>query len=205
MGASPRSTSAPPTRQGTPAGRREAVIHGRPAGTTEPVSVDLSGQGNGRSAPPDISADGRFVAFGSFSPNLVPGDTNDAFDVFVRDRATSTTVRASVDSAGVEGNAASTSPRISGDGRFVAFGSEASNLVAGDTNGRRDVFVHDLASRTTERVSVDSAGNEANSQSDGPGIRGGSSWGPDISSDGRFVAFDSSRDAINRPSGSSVG
>jgi len=73
--------------RGTLGGRREAVIHGRPAETTEPVSVDLSGQGNGRSAPPDISADGRFVAFGSFSPNLVPGDTNDAFDVFVRDRA----------------------------------------------------------------------------------------------------------------------
>jgi Tol biopolymer transport system component len=170
---------------------RDVYVRDLVTGTTELVSVELAGQGNGRSAPPDISADGRLVAFGSFSPNLVAGDTNDAFDVFVRDRAAGTTVRASVDSAGVEGNAASTRPRLSGDGHFVAFGSEASNLVAGDTNGRRDIFVHDLASRTTERVSVDSAGNEANSQSDGPGIRGGSSFGPDLSGDGRFVAFDS--------------
>ena len=170
---------------------RDVYMRDLLAGTTELVSVDLSGQGNGRSAPPDISADGRFVAFGSFSPNVVSGDTNDAFDVFVRDRAAGTTVRASVDSAGVEGHAASTGPRISGDGRFVAFGSEASNLVPGDTNGRRDIFVRDLLSSTTERVSVDSAGIEANSQSDGPGIQGGSSWGPDISGDGRFVAFDS--------------
>jgi Tol biopolymer transport system component len=170
---------------------RDVYVRDILTGTTEMVSVDASGQGTGGNAPPDISADGRFVAFGSFSPNLVPGDTNDAFDVFVRDRATGTTVRASVDSAGVEGNAASTRPRISADGRFVAFGSEATNLVPGDTNGRRDVFVRDLLSGTTERVSVDSAGNEANGQSDGPGIRGGLAFGPDISGDGRFVAFDS--------------
>jgi Tol biopolymer transport system component len=170
---------------------RDVYVRDLLTGTTELVSVNMAGQGNGGSAPPDISADGRFVAFGAFSSTVVPDDTNDAFDVFVRDRAAGTTVRASVDSVGVEGNAASTKPRISGDGRFVAFGSEASNLVSGDTNGSRDIFVHDLVSSTTERVSVGSAGNEANSQSDGPGIRGGSSWGPDISADGRFVAFDS--------------
>src|SRR5204863_310450 len=128
---------------------------------------------------PAISADGRFVAFTSLSTNLVAGDTNGWQDVFVRDRETRTTERVSVDSAGTEGNSWSGTPAISADGRFVAFVSDATNLVPGDTNKAADVFVHDRQTRTTERVSVDSAGNQG-------------SWGsgaPAISADGRFVAF----------------
>jgi hypothetical protein len=115
-------------------------------GITERVSVSSGGvQGNGNSShfgTPAISADGRFVAFKSDATNLVPGDTNNASDIFVRDRQTGTTERVSVGSGGAQGNNISFSPAISADGRVVAFESAAANLVPGDTNGSIDVFVH---------------------------------------------------------------
>src|SRR5439155_1754636 len=129
--------------------------------------------------PPALSADGRFVAFVSFATNLVAGDTNGATDVFVHDRQTGTTERVSVASDGTQGNAASAGAALSADGRFVAFHSYATNLVAGDTNGATDVFVHDRQTGTTERVSVSSGGTEGN----------GFSAAPALSADGRFVAF----------------
>src|SRR6476469_5330391 len=144
------------------------------------VSVDSAGNpGNSYSLFPSISADGQFVAFGSISTNLVPGDTNNSEDIFVRDLLTNTTTRVSVDSAGNPGNNKSGSPSISADGRFVAFFSNSTNLVPGDTNNNYDIFVRDLLTNTTTRVSVDSAGN--------PGNR--DSYNPSISADGRFVAF----------------
>jgi Tol biopolymer transport system component len=150
--------------------------------TITPVSVDSAGnQGNSFSGNPSISADGRFVAFSSGASNLVPGDTNDETDIFVRDRLTNTTTRVSVDSAGNQANSNSFSTSISADGRFVAFYSDASNIVPGDTNDTNDIFVRDRLTNTTTRVSVDSAGNQANSFSSDPSI----------SADGRFVAFDS--------------
>src|SRR4028118_838518 len=85
----------------------------------------------------------------------------------------------SVDSAGNLGNSFSSQPSISADGRFVAFSSDASNIVPGDTNSNPDVFVRDTLTNTTTRVSVDSAGNQANSNSSDASI----------SADGRFVAF----------------
>ena len=132
-------------------------------GTTERVSVDSEGvEGNDSSGNvrASISADGRFVAFDSSATNLVAGDTNGVDDVFVHDRQTGTTERVSVDSAGAQGNGSSHEASISADGRFVAFGSSATNLVAGDTNGVVDVFVHDRQTGITERVSVDSAGTQ---------------------------------------------
>jgi Tol biopolymer transport system component len=150
--------------------------------TTTRVSVDSAGnQGNKVSSQPSISADGRFVAFYSDASNLVPGDTNNLPDIFVRDLLTNTTTRVSVDSAGNQGNLVSSDPSISANGRFVAFLSNASNIVPGDTNSSYDVFVRDTLSNTTTRVSVDSAGNQANSDS----------YYPSISADGRFVAFGS--------------
>jgi Tol biopolymer transport system component len=150
--------------------------------TTTRVSVSGAGnQGNRRSSSPSISADGRFVAFSSEASNLVPGDTNNNEDIFVRDLLTNTTTRVSVSSIGNQAFGPSRESYISGDGRFVAFSSEASNLVPGDTNGNRDIFVRDLSTNTTTRVSVDSAGNPGNGQS----------YAPSISSDGRFVAFSS--------------
>ncbi|MEG4531680.1 calcium-binding protein [Microcoleus sp. D2_18a_D3] len=149
--------------------------------TTTRISVDSAGiQGNNDSSHPSISADGRFVAFASFS-NLVPEDTNNTSDIFVRDLLTNTTTRVSVDSAGIQGNRDSNNSAISADGRFVAFTSFASNLVPGDTNNRFDIFVRDLSTNTTTRASVDSAGNQGNSDS----------LTPSISADGRFVAFTS--------------
>src|SRR4051794_19814800 len=124
------------------------------AGTTERVSVSSGDiQAKGRrfgSVGVAISASGRFVAFASGTHNLVPGDTNEAWDVFVRDREAGTTERVSIGPGGVQGNHdsglttrmnASAEVAISGNGRFVAFISEATNLVPSDTNGVRDVFV----------------------------------------------------------------
>jgi recombinase/WD40 repeat protein len=102
------------------------------------AAPSMSGaQGNGESAFPSVSADGRFVAFYSEAINLVPGDGNAAIDVFVHDRETGITERVSVSSGEIEGNANSMSPTpaLSADGRYVAFVSAASNLVAGDDNG----------------------------------------------------------------------
>src|SRR5207248_6383455 len=126
---------------------------------TERVSVDSDGnQGNYcTGVESSISADGRFVAFSSYATNLVPGDTNGWADVFVHDRQTRTTERVSVGSTGNQGDRLSFYPVLSADGRFVAFVSEATNLVPGDTNRARDVFIHDRVSRTTERASVHGA------------------------------------------------
>src|SRR4028118_1791903 len=153
--------------------------------TTTRVSVDSAGnQAFGPpsySSYPSISYDGRFVAFISNAPNLAPGDTNDSADIFVRDTLTNTTTRVSVDSAGNQGNSSSLDPSISGNGRFVAFISNAANLVPGDTNNKRDIFVRDTLANTTTRLSVDSAGNEGNADS----------FAPSISADGQKVAFSS--------------
>jgi Tol biopolymer transport system component len=154
--------------------------------TTTRVSVDSAGnQADRNSGSPSISADGRFVAFNSDASNIVPGDTNTSYDIFLRDRLTNTTTRISVDSAGNQGNRWSYNPSISADGRFVAFTSDASNIVPGDTNSSSDIFVRDTLTNTTTRVSLDSAGNQANSDSEGTSISAS------ISADGRFVAFDS--------------
>ncbi len=148
--------------------------------TTTRVSVDSAGnQAIGNSFLPSISGDGQKVAFTSNAPNLVPGDTNNSDDIFVRNLLTNTTTRVSVDSAGNQAIGNSFLPSISGDGRFVAFTSNAPNLVPGDTNNGEDIFVRDLSTNTTTRVSVDSAGNQAI----------GNSGRPSISADGRFVAF----------------
>src|SRR5213078_398325 len=97
--------------------------------------------GDNGSFRPAISADGRFVAIASNATNLVGGDTNGFTDIFVRDRKTGKTRRVSLSSAGAQGDSGSFEPSISADGGFVAFTSEATNLVGGDTNGFEDVFV----------------------------------------------------------------
>jgi Tol biopolymer transport system component len=166
-------------------GLRDIFVHDRQTGTTERVSVDSAGAQaiDGNSLYPSLSADGRFVAFYSDATNLVTDDTNGFFDIFVHDRQTGTTERVSVDSAGAQAiDGDSFHPSLSSDGRFVAFRSSATNLVAGDTNGFNDVFVHDRQTGITERVSVDSAGNQA---------ADAHSNLPSISADGRFVAFQS--------------
>jgi Tol biopolymer transport system component len=132
----------------------------------------------GQSYAPSISTDGRYVAFDSDATNLVPGDTNAQNDVFVRDRVSGRTERVSVDSAGKQGDKGSFTPAISGDGRWVAFVSDADNLVPGDTNQASDVFLHDRRTHRTIRLSVALDGRET---------LGGSS--PSLSADGRWVVL----------------
>jgi uncharacterized repeat protein (TIGR01451 family) len=159
-----------------------------PPGVTEWISVSRDGAGaNNQSDMPAISADSRFVAFVSLADNLVPEDTNGFADTFVHDRLTDVTERVSVSSRERQGNEHSgligvaAYPAISGDGRFVAFVSQADNLVSGDRNVNADVFVRDRLLGTTERVTINSAGEEADIGGEGPAI----------SADGRFVAFQS--------------
>ncbi|HBX70894.1 MAG TPA: hypothetical protein DEH25_16320 [Chloroflexi bacterium] len=142
--------------------------------------------GNDWSGFPSISADGRWVAFASNAENLISGDTNQVADIFVFDRLTEKFERVSVSSDGTEANAISTRPAISADGRFVAFESLADNLVFGDTNFLSDIFVHDRLTGSTERVSVDANGFEAN----------GWSEQASISEDGHYVAFLSDADNL---------
>jgi hypothetical protein len=163
-------------------GVSDIFVHDRSTGVTERVSVNSSGgEANGPSDVPALSADGRYVAFECLASNLVSGDHNGVWDIFVHDRSTGATQRVSVDSSGVEGNGHCYGPSISRDGQVVAFGSEATNLVSGDTNRSPDVFVHDRGSGATEIVSVSSQGVQ------GSGISSNAS----VSGDGAFVAFSS--------------
>jgi hypothetical protein len=162
--------------------RLDVFVHDRTSGVTERISVDSSGaEADGDSFYPFVSGDGRFVAFTSAATNLVSGDGNGAWDAFVHDRQSGTTTRASVDSSGMEAKGMSAAIAYSRDGSTAAFWSNAANLVAGDGNGFMDVFVHEVASGVTERVSVDSLGNEGDGDSDLSAL----------SSDGRMVAFSS--------------
>lgn len=153
------------------------------AGSTERVSVSSDEvQGNGDTSTTVISGDGRYVIFPSTASNLVAGDTNGKPDIFRRDRQTGTTTLVSVGMSGLPANGNSGTDRgwaISADGRYVAFGSEASNLVTGDTNNTSDAFVRDLQAGTTQRVSVGAGGAQAD----------GGSGNPSLSADGRYVAF----------------
>ena len=175
-------------------GASDVFVRDRAAGTTEGISVAPTATGFGAtSSSPAITPDGRFVAFDSWEPDLVAGDTNNSFDVFVRDRATGGLERVSVNSAGVQGDDWSLAPSISSDGRFVAFHSVAANLVAGDGNFDFDVFVRDRAADTTVRASVRTDGTE-----------GGLSLGsqnPSISGDGQVVAFESEADLVPADTG----
>lgn len=160
----------------------DVYVRDRVLGLTRLVSLGVANQvGGDLSWGGRLSADGRFVAFNSFSWDLVPNDTNGAIDVFVRDTLLGTTERVSVSSAGVEANGKSFPAQISADGRFVCFPSMGSNLVPGDTNGTWDVFLRDLWQGTTTRLSVDAQGIEGN----------GPSFGPAISRDARLLAFGS--------------
>lgn len=158
----------------------DVFVHDRQAGTIERVEAHNT-RGLGQSFELSLSADGRYIAFQSLASDLVAGDTNDAADVFVYDREAGTTRRVSLASGGAQANSGSTSPNISADGRWVAFSSSASNLVAGDTNKVADIFVHDLQTGKTERVSLSSNGVQAD----------GESVSPSISADGQWTAFSS--------------
>ncbi len=163
--------------------RRDIFLYDLGAATTEKISVSTAGvHGDRHSTDGSVSDDGRFVVFTSAARNLVAGDTNARNDIFVRDRFLGTTERVSVSSAGVEGNGHSGFADISNDGRYIVFESDADNLVAGDTNGLRDVFLHDRTTGVTTRINVpgnDDAGIEDTA----------AAFTPQISDDGRYITF----------------
>jgi Tol biopolymer transport system component len=177
----------------------DVFVSERARNETTLVSRGLNGAAaDGPSAAdsaPAISADGQVVAFSSAATNLVAGDGNGVGDVFVFDRATKETSRVSVGPGGAEATGRdSFSPALSGDGRYVAFASDAANLVAGDTNNATDVFVYDRRAKATTRVSVGPGGAQA---------QGGESYAPALSADGSVVAFVSK--ATNLAAGASDG
>ncbi|MFA0832412.1 MAG: right-handed parallel beta-helix repeat-containing protein, partial [Methanobacterium formicicum] len=159
---------------------RDIFIHDILTGQTSIVSVDSNGYlANGGSGRASISADGTYVAFESSASNLVVNDNNNQMDIFIRNRVSGQTTRASVNTNEQEADGSSTFASISGDGSRVTFISYATNLVTNDNNGCVDVFLRDTTTGTTNRVSVNSNGQEANNHNDYP----------DISPDGNFVVF----------------
>ena len=154
------------------------------AGTTTRVSVSSAGvQGNNESDNGSLSADGRYVAFYSWATNLVSGDTNNMPDIFVRDLQTGSVARANTSASGAQANNGGSSFEVflSGNGRYAAFLSYATNLVAGDTNGLADVFEKDLLTGEIWRVNVSGSGAQSTDSTHACGISG----------DGRYVVFDS--------------
>jgi Tol biopolymer transport system component len=163
----------------------DVFLRDRALGSTFKVSLaNGGGQGNNNSevlgGPGALSNDGRYVVFRSLASTLVAGDTNGTWDAFVHDRATLTTTRVSVNSSGVQSNSAVNGARMSADGRFVAFSSNAPNLAPG-LSGFTDVFVRDLLANTTVCASVSPVGVPV----------GGFCSTPFLSRDGRYVSFDS--------------
>lgn len=147
------------------------------------ISVNFAGTGggNGPSDEASVTSDGRFIAFSSFATDLVPNDTNKVEAIYLRDSQTNTTTLVSVGANGAAADGNSTSPKVSDDGRFVVFVSTADNLVANDTNKAADIFIRDLQTGTTTRVSTALNGGNAS----------GFSGEPVISADGMYVAYSS--------------
>lgn len=162
----------------------DVFVRDRQAGTTDIVSLPSTGgfsEGGENFGPASISADGRFVAFSSRATNLVPTDTNDTTDVFLRDRLMLTTVRASVGPGGIQATGASGQPALSANGKFLAFQSNATNLLDSPTDSSlSDIYVRDLAAETNELASVTTTGSGA-----------GSCGFPAMSHSGRYVIFES--------------
>ncbi len=164
-------------------GAKDIYVRDFDTGTYELVSVDSFGVvGNAFSACPTISDNSRYVAFDSRATNLVPGDTNDDDDVFRHDRQTGTTIRVSVDNSGNQVTGDSVFPAISGDGRYVVFGSRSTDLVAGDVNGQRDLYRHDCDTNENILVSQSTAGVQGDADA---GFGGASS------ADGQTIVFQS--------------
>lgn len=179
-------SSAPGAAPGPSSTRPQVYVRDRQAGTTRLASVSGTGRpSNLGSDDPFVSDNGQIVVFSSQATNLVPGDTNDDEDVFVRNLRLGTTTRVSVGPGRVQANLNSIAAGISADGRLIAFFTAATTIVRGDTNGKSDVFVYDRGDGSARRVSVGVTGQQGNESSTG---------GRDasiISADGSTVGFTS--------------
>jgi hypothetical protein len=166
----------------------DVFIRDREKHTTRRISVNSAEEEaqNGDSVDPAISADGRFVVFASLADNLVPNDSNDSVDVFIRDRKKGLTKRVSVNSAEEESHGGGSEVSVSANGRYVLFGSTSDNLAPGVDDGLEDAYVRDRWKGTTRRVSVSTQGHPANT----------SVGYMSISNNGRFVVFESNADNL---------
>lgn len=170
----------------------DVFVRDRARRRTIRVSVGWRGEANGRSEGSGVSRGGREVVFRSLATNLVRADTNRYPDVFVRNWVVGTTNRVNLSSAGAEANHETYRGSLSGDGRRVAFRSEASNLVSHDTNGAQDVFVYDRPTKTMRRISVSTGGAEAYASPSRRTARGHRFMTRAfLSQTGRFAAFGS--------------
>ena len=172
-------------------GLGDIFLRDRIEGTTKRINLADNGtQANGSSTLDSISDDGRYISFTSDASNLVSGDTNGVSDIFVYDRLKGVTKRINLASDGNQANGSSLGSSLSGDGRYVVYESDASNLVSGDTNGVKNIFIYNRIAGTTARVDLATDGTQSNSDSQSASI----------SDDGRYVAFTS--DASNLVPGS---
>lgn len=163
-------------------GKKNVFVCNRTTSTIELISVNTAGvPGNGDSLVPAISGDGNIVAFKSEADNLVPHDNNGVVDVFARDRAAGTTERVSVSFNGGDANDGSFLPVVSRDGRFVVFGSAATNLALHDSNNSSHVFIRDRQTGVTLLVDRASDGSLANAGT--PDVAAA------ISADGNHLGF----------------
>lgn len=161
--------------------KTDIFLADRAEGALMRISLGIDGvEADGHSTEPVISADGRVIVFTSAASNLVPDDTNGVADIFRYDRRDGLLTRVSLGGRTRQANGAAAAPAVSADGRFVAFRSTAENLVPNDGNGFADIFLRDTREETTVRISVNSAGEEADAPSYGT---------PSLSADGRYVAF----------------
>ena len=163
-------------------GKQDVFVYDSVSNKIERISLQSASiESNGKSTSPSISDDGRFVAFVSAATNLIVGenDTNAQEDVFVYERVQKFTRRVSVSEKNVQADGLSGRPDISGDGRHVVFESSATNIVTGDTNGVKDVYVYDLLTNSVARVSTDDSGQQL----------GFAAFSPSINQDGRFIGY----------------
>ncbi len=175
-------------------GQTDTFIYDRLKQTVELISIAPDGtQANGSSSSGELSSNGRFLTFASFASNLVPNDTNGQRDIFVYDRLNKAIELVTVASDGTQANGLSLFSAISDDGRYVAYESTADNLVSGDTNELKDIFVYDRIEKTTKRINLSANGTQANGSSDLGGL----------SNDGRYISYTS--DASNLVPGDTNG
>jgi Tol biopolymer transport system component len=175
-------------------GHQDIFLYDTANQTTTLISSDASGDpSNNASYFPSISADGRYVVFYSHASDLVAGDTNGNLDIFLYDTVSETTTLISNDVSGDPSDNGSYQPSISADGRYVVYSSLATDLVTGDTNGYRDIFLYDTVNQTTTLVSSNASGGPSDYDS----------YTPSISADGRYVVYNSSATDLvaNDPNG----
>ena len=179
------SSNTPFPAQGLP--KVNVFLRDRTNGTTVLASINQAGTGggNGDSLPIELSTNGQFALFESSASDLVPGDTNNVTDVFVRDLVHETNILVSIGTDGGCANGVSGESAMTPDGRYVAFASTASNLVPGDTNGLRDIFVRDLQNGTTVRASSDALAGMVPNYT----VQTLSSDSPEITPDGHYAVF----------------